>query len=226
MCHLLRRSTCMSSCPSFPLSLLGLSFLFIQIRQVSNMIMRSSGPLKSGAWGIWSFIRVTGNTSIGVLLETTRWRRITFRGSINCLWRRWDGIFGYLTSHEAYCLCVGNHSGHNLHTRGWGDMRWRASPTGIRTRYHPVNGGTMLPTELKMLAITVKTSSVLDQAMADIGIEPIIQPYNRQCCTLPSSWLSALKVMYVRISYTYHPTYMIYIQIMHNLQCFKKKNGW
>ena len=26
----------------------------------------------------------------------------------------WDGIFGYLTSHEAYCLCVGNHSGHNL----------------------------------------------------------------------------------------------------------------
>ena len=30
----------------------------------------------------------------------------------------WDGIFGYLTSHEAYCLCVGNHSGHNLHTRG------------------------------------------------------------------------------------------------------------
>ena len=30
----------------------------------------------------------------------------------------WNGIFGYLTSHEAYCLCVGNHSGHNLHTRG------------------------------------------------------------------------------------------------------------
>ena len=30
----------------------------------------------------------------------------------------WDGIFGYLTSHEAYCLCVGNHLGHNLHTRG------------------------------------------------------------------------------------------------------------
>ena len=30
----------------------------------------------------------------------------------------WDGIFGYLTSHEAYCLCVGNRSGHNLHTRG------------------------------------------------------------------------------------------------------------
>ena len=30
----------------------------------------------------------------------------------------WDGIFGYLTSHEAYCLCVGNRAGHNLHTRG------------------------------------------------------------------------------------------------------------
>ena len=30
----------------------------------------------------------------------------------------WDGIFGYLTSHEAYCLGVGNRSGHNLHTRG------------------------------------------------------------------------------------------------------------
>ena len=30
-----------------------------------------------------------------------------------------DGwIFGYLTSHEAYCLCVGNHSGHNLLARG------------------------------------------------------------------------------------------------------------
>ena len=128
MCHLLRRSTCMSSCPSFPLSLLGLSFLFIQIRQVSNMIMRSSGPLKSGAWGIWSFIRVTGNTSIGVLLETTRWRRITFRGSINCLWRRWDGIFGYLTSNEACYLCVGNHTSHNLHTRGWGDMRMKVQP--------------------------------------------------------------------------------------------------
>ena len=27
-----------------------------------------------------------------------------------------DGIFGYLTSHEAYCLCVGKHSGHYLHT--------------------------------------------------------------------------------------------------------------
>ena len=30
----------------------------------------------------------------------------------------WDGIFGYSTSHEACCLCVGNHSGHYLHTRG------------------------------------------------------------------------------------------------------------
>ena len=30
----------------------------------------------------------------------------------------WDGmgwLVGYLTSHEAYCLCVENHSGHNLH---------------------------------------------------------------------------------------------------------------
>ena len=39
-----------------------------------------------------------------------------------------DGIFGYLTSHEAYCLCVGNHSGHNLHTRGWGDMKMKGQP--------------------------------------------------------------------------------------------------
>ena len=30
----------------------------------------------------------------------------------------WDGLVGYLTSHEAYCLCIGKHSGHNLHTRG------------------------------------------------------------------------------------------------------------
>ena len=30
----------------------------------------------------------------------------------------WNGIFGYLTSYEAYCLYVGNHSAHNLHTRG------------------------------------------------------------------------------------------------------------
>ena len=58
-----------------------------------------------------------------------------------------------LTSHEAYCLSVRNHSGHYLYTRGWGDMRWRASPTGIRTQYHPVNGGTMLPTELTRLAV-------------------------------------------------------------------------
>ena len=43
-------------------------------------------------------------------------------------------------------------SGHNLHTRGWGDMRWRASLTGSRTQYHPVNGITMLPTELTRLA--------------------------------------------------------------------------
>ena len=34
----------------------------------------------------------------------------------------WDGIFGYLTWHEAYCLNVGNHPGHNLHSRGRGDM--------------------------------------------------------------------------------------------------------
>ena len=26
---------------------------------------------------------------------------------------RWDGIVGYLTLHEAYCLCVRNRSGHN-----------------------------------------------------------------------------------------------------------------
>ena len=33
--------------------------------------------------------------------------------------------------------------------------RWRASPTGIRTQYHPVNGGTMLPTELTRVATWV-----------------------------------------------------------------------
>ena len=43
-------------------------------------------------------------------------------------WTGWDGIFGYLTSHEAYCLCEGNHSGHNLHTRGWGDMKMKGQP--------------------------------------------------------------------------------------------------
>ena len=42
----------------------------------------------------------------------------------------WDGmgIFGYLTSHEAYCLCVGNHSGHNLHTQESGDMKMKGQP--------------------------------------------------------------------------------------------------
>ena len=65
----------------------------------------------------------------------------------------WDGIFGYLTSHEAYCLCVGNHSGHNLYTRGWGDMTWRASPTWIWTQYHRFKRLTMLPTELMRLVL-------------------------------------------------------------------------
>ena len=46
----------------------------------------------------------------------------------NFKWDGWDGIFGYLTSHEAYCLCVGNHSGHNLHTRGWDDMKVKGQP--------------------------------------------------------------------------------------------------
>ena len=40
--------------------------------------------------------------------------------TIFCSTMGWDGIVGYLTSHEAYCLCVGNHSGHYLHSR----MRW------------------------------------------------------------------------------------------------------
>ena len=40
----------------------------------------------------------------------------------------WDGIVGYSTLHETYCLCVGNHTGHNLHTRGWGDMKMKGQP--------------------------------------------------------------------------------------------------
>ena len=30
--------------------------------------------------------------------------------------------------HGAYCLLVGNHSGHNLHTWGWGDMKTKGQP--------------------------------------------------------------------------------------------------
>ena len=41
----------------------------------------------------------------------------------------WDGIVGYLTLHEAYCLWEGNHSGHNLHTQGWGDMKMKSQST-------------------------------------------------------------------------------------------------
>ena len=76
----------------------------------------------------------------------------------------WDGIVGYLTSHEAYCLCIGNHSGHYLQTQGWGDMRWRATPTGIRTQYHPVMGVTMLPTELTRLACHLQSKLFLCSA--------------------------------------------------------------
>ena len=41
---------------------------------------------------------------------------------------RREGMVGYLTSHEAYRLCVGNHSGHNLHTQGWEDMKMKGQP--------------------------------------------------------------------------------------------------
>ena len=40
----------------------------------------------------------------------------------------WDGIVDYSTSHEAYCLWVGSHSGHNFHTWGWGDMKMKGQP--------------------------------------------------------------------------------------------------
>ena len=46
----------------------------------------------------------------------------------------WDRILGYLAWHEAYCLCVGNHTGHNLHTRGWGDMKVKGQPNRDSTR--------------------------------------------------------------------------------------------
>ena len=39
------------------------------------------------------------------------------QAAIRCARDGWDGIIGYFTSHEAGCLWVGNHSGHNLHTR-------------------------------------------------------------------------------------------------------------
>ena len=57
------------------------------------------------------------------LFSYTLWTNSTFK---HLFWM--DGIFGYLTSHEAYCLCVGNHSGHNLQTRGWGDMKMKGQP--------------------------------------------------------------------------------------------------
>ena len=60
-----------------------------------------------------------------------------------------DGIVGCLASHEACCLWVGYHFQVIIYTHEdkviW---RWRASPTGIRTQYHPVKGATMLLTEL------------------------------------------------------------------------------
>ena len=48
------------------------------------------------------------------------------RASTPCTWDSYQ--VGYLTSHEAYCLWVGNHSGHNLHTRGCGDMKMKGQP--------------------------------------------------------------------------------------------------
>ena len=52
----------------------------------------------------------------------------------------WDGIFGYLTSHEAYCLCVGNHSCHNFLTRGWGDIKMKGQPNRNSNPVPPSQG--------------------------------------------------------------------------------------
>ena len=52
----------------------------------------------------------------------------TFSYSYTCIQMGWEGIIGYLTSHETYCLCVGNHLGHNLHTQGWGEMKLKGQP--------------------------------------------------------------------------------------------------
>ena len=57
----------------------------------------------------------------------------------------WDGIVGYSTSHEDYCLWVGNHFLVIIYTQEdeviW---RWRASPTVIQTQYRADKGATML----------------------------------------------------------------------------------
>ena len=53
-----------------------------------------------------------------------------------CFYIMWDfpasDVMGWdswlFNSYEAYCLCVGNHSGHNLHTWGWGDMKMKGQP--------------------------------------------------------------------------------------------------
>ena len=47
----------------------------------------------------------------------------------------WDGIVGYLTSHEAYRLWVGNHSGHNLHTRGKPNRNSNPVPPNQRSNH-------------------------------------------------------------------------------------------
>ena len=71
----------------------------------------------------------------------------------------WD-IVGYWTLHEAYCLWLGYYFQVIIYTHEdeviW---RWRASQTGIRTQYHPVNGRTMLPTELMRLAAHPKVKT-------------------------------------------------------------------
>ena len=54
--------------------------------------------------------------------------------------QQWDGIVSYLTSYEAYCLWVGNHSRHNLHTRGWGDTKMKGQPNQDSNPVPPSQG--------------------------------------------------------------------------------------
>ena len=45
----------------------------------------------------------------------------------------WYRIAGYLTLHEAYGFCVGNHTGHNLHTM----MRWHEDEEPAQPGFEP-----------------------------------------------------------------------------------------
>ena len=79
-----------------------------------------------------TFMGLFSRVSSHVVIKTSKFHRIlchkqNIHGAfLQCEW--WDGIVGSLTWHEAYGLCLGNHTGHNLHTRGWGDMKMKSQP--------------------------------------------------------------------------------------------------